>query len=409
MKKIIPYLIFLNCKNTNDEKTDKNKNPIVNNETPNINQDPPFVTDKNNLPIKDFDKNKEIIDKMEKIYEKLKSDHLHKFSQEEQAEIENLKFEYQKNNQKIIIEEIFYNLKGVTDKQKKAIKKYEKPIIVFIDTESPIKESKENNMIFFKGINKNFIKKIIDNNNSKEVILIVENSGFTTIVKVETEDLKKLDETDDNYPEYIEKVKALNKEGEFVNFLEKDFDSEEIKQGYYRINFSKPLLKYVKIVNNYLEKNKDKKFIIFNSDSGNMDDFRNSYKDFLDNVGELENCFLHNSFLNDIYRYPIDYDELKKNKSPILYKINLSDYKEIQYLFYSIFLKKLNLLYFEGEYKIQNKKIEKGKIFTVEDFFKNIKEKNQKIKLNFHQNEKDDIEESLIYQNYKDLFEITYK
>lgn len=405
MKKIIPYLIFLNCKNTNDEKTDKNKNPIVNNETPNINQVPPLVTDKNNLPIKDFDKNKEIIDKMEKIYEKLKSDPLHKFSQEEQAEIENLKFEYQKNNQKRIIEEIFFNLKGVTDKQKKTIKKeYEKSIIVFIDTESPIKEYKENNMIPFKGINKNFIKKIIDNNNSKEVILIVENSGFITIVKVETEDLKKLNETN-NYPEYIEKVKALNKEGEFVNFLEKDFDPEEVKQGYYRINFSKNLLEYLEGVKNYLGKNKNKKFIIFNSDSGNMSDFRNFYKNFFDNLGELKNCFLHNSFLQDIYKN----DELKKKKSSILYKISLSSHKEIQYLFYSIFEKKeTDLLYFEEEYKIQNQKIEKGKIFTVEDFFKNIKEKNEKIKLNFYKYEKDDIEESPIYQKYKELFEITY-
>ena len=92
MKKILPYLVFINCKNENPD----DKNPTF---IPDTNENPD-IGDKNKRKDnrnQNYIGNEEIVDRIAKIYNLEKN----QITKEKLKEIQKLKFEYQKEKYKI--------------------------------------------------------------------------------------------------------------------------------------------------------------------------------------------------------------------------------------------------------------------------------------------------------------------
>jgi hypothetical protein len=392
MKKILPYLVFINCKNENPD----DKNPTF---IPDTNENPD-IGDKNKRKDnrnQNYIGNEEIVDRIAKIYNLEKN----QITKEKLKEIQKLKFEYQKENQKEIIEIILTSLFFKEEKMKRIKKEAEtKKIIVNIPNrlylDQRVIEKKTYSdldpIIFENFSNKN--EKIILLEESPKFGNISYNSCITTI-----ENIQKLYKGEITSLEFHKKAKFFDEDGNICSFIEKKFSKKETEQGYYRIEIDDDDIflddKAKKYIEEYIKENQDKKFIFdYRSSSKNSPYGRNMYeKNFREEFKKYKNCFFRK----------IDFFD----KTIFINKV-FSIYSTEYFLFCLLEILEENILYFEYTYDIsENEKIEEGTIISVKDFFEKLKQGKKKIKYSCSGQEKKEIEESDIYKKYLDCFELT--
>jgi hypothetical protein len=383
MKKIIPYLIFINCKGK-DTSGDQTILPRDENNKEN-NPDNKDILNQNYI------RNKEILDRINKIYISA-STPKRDFTKEEWNEIQELKIEYQKNNQEEIKNHVLPSKElNFNEKKIESIKKEAQTKKIFVGIDKLIPGMPIN--IFF-GLYpipfENF------KNENEEIIIIEEIKGKVDSYISTIENFKKFYKKEIRLLEFFQKANFFDEDGNLCSFIKKDFSKTETDQGYHRIKINPYLIliedettEYIKYLKEYIDKNKNKNFII----SIPSEISQNDNIDFFENFKECQNCYWEDLIIEE-------YKSLFKNVK------NCYLHFDVKHLFY---MKEGDILYFQENNEFLNKKIEKGKIISVEDFLKNLNLKSdEKIKLkNFSSSFKEIIKKSGIYQKYKDYFEFT--
>lgn len=291
MKKIIPYLIFVNCQNDDEDTIFIEKNPVVNNEKRDINQIPTLEKNENNRPI-----------------------------------------ENSKNNSK--------------------------KLSTFEDISS-----------------------------------IIYNIG---------ESLSKKNSSNKDWDEEIKKYTDSRKCDIYKNIKEK---------GFYVLNLNQEFLSKDGSISftDFIKENTDKNFIFLFKNSHPTDKLKEDSKKFFEKFKSYKNCYWNSSFFSDL-------DILEKKKEGYIHEeiYTFEKMEDIEPFIYKIFnLKKEDLINF-----ISSDKNFKESIFTVENFLNELKKKKIIFQISYDKNKKYDpfekrpiqeiIEASPIYQEYKEMFEITY-
>jgi hypothetical protein len=251
-------------------------------------------------------------------------------------------------------------------------------------------------------------------------ILTDENNSEIENKKIIKKKINKFEDIADIFyktGEYLSKKdnncdKSFNEQIKKYIYIRNLYVYDNIKQkGFYALNLNQESLSKDGSISftDFIKENTDKNFIFLFKNSHPTDKLKEDSKKFFEKFKSYKNCYWNSSFFSDL-------DILEKKKEGYIHQeiYTFEKMEDIEPFIYKIFnLKKEDLVNF-----ISSDKNFKESIFTVENFLNELKKKKIIFQISYDKNKKYDpfekrpiqeiIEASPIYQEYKEMFEITY-